>query len=195
MRLYFNKFTRATRPRWLIEEAGLPCEIVNVDLVAGDHKKPEYLAIHPHGKLPALVLDDGTAVIESAAITMFLADLAPGLAPAPGSAERARYYQWIVYAVVTMEPAVAKAFYEGRKPAPDAAVQAEALADFGAAAKVVTAALEGRDWLLGEFSAADIMMGSLLAWARSVKLLEGWPALQAYVARCMARPAFSRART
>lgn len=198
MKLYFNKYTRATRPRHLLEELGIPYEIVPIDLSKGEHRSPAYLQIHPHGRVPALE-HDGQIIIESAAICLYLADLFPekGLAPAPGSSARGAYYQWIVYAVATLEEPVVRTFTQHRKPEAerDEAALHDAQADFDACAAVLSAALDGKDWLLGEqFSAADVMVGSILAWSERMGLVRAWPVLQGYVARLASRPAFQAAR-
>jgi glutathione S-transferase len=196
MRLYFNKFSRATRPRWLIEEAGIPCEIVNVDMAAGEHKAEAYLRLHPHGQVPVLV-DGGTPIIESAAITLYLADKVPGFAPEIGTIERGLYYQWAVYAMASLEPGVVQVAGQGRRPEAerDAAAIAEGTKRYHACLRTITAALDGKQWLVGDtFSAADILVASVLVWAGMMKLNEGFPAIDAYVARCTARPAFKAAR-
>ncbi|MEZ4302554.1 MAG: glutathione S-transferase N-terminal domain-containing protein, partial [Polyangiaceae bacterium] len=105
MKLYFAPRTRATRPRWLLEQLGEPYELVNVDLEKGEHKQLPYLRIHPLGRVPALV--DGDAVIfESIAICMYLADKYPEkkLAPPVGTPERGQYYQWMLFAASELEP-------------------------------------------------------------------------------------------
>jgi glutathione S-transferase len=196
MKLYFNKYTRSTRPRWLIEEAGIPCDIVPVDLAAGEHKRPEFLAVHPLGKVPALQ-DGDLTMMESAAITLWLAD-GTAFAPAPGTPARALYYQWAFYAVTQLETPVGRYFYETRKP--EAERRAEVLAEAREEARrmciPLAEALSRQEWLVeGTFTAADVLVGSVLAWAKSMGLLEGEPVLLDYVARCMARPAFARARS
>jgi glutathione S-transferase len=195
MRLYFNKHTRATRPRWLIEEAGLACEIVNVDLAAGEHKRPEFLAVHPLGKVPAL-RDGDTTIMESGAITLYLADRTE-LAPAPNTPARAVYYQWAFYAVAQLEGPVGRYFYEQRKPEAerDESALRAARAEFETMCAPIAGALEGQEWLVeGRFTAADVLVGSILAWARALGILPADPNLGAYVERCATRPAFKRAR-
>jgi glutathione S-transferase len=195
MRLYFNKYTRATRPRWLIEETGLACEIVNVDLAAGEHKRPEFLAVHPLGKVPAL-RDGDTTIMESGAITLYLADRTD-LAPAPNSAARAVYYQWAFYAVTQLEGPVGRYFQEQRKPEGerDEATLRAARAELDAMCAPIARALDGQDWLVdGRFTAADVLVGSILAWARAMGILPSDETLGAYVERCATRPAFKRAR-
>lgn len=197
MRLYFNKFSRATRPRWLLEEAGLPCEIVTVDMAAGEHRSDTFRKIHPHGKVPVLV-DGETAIFESAAITLYLADKATGLAPAVGTVERGLYYQWAFWTMATLEPGVIQVGSQARKPEgeKDAAIVAEGTAKYRECLEVLTHALDGHDWLVGNtFSAADVLVISVLAWAGAMKMNEGFPVVEAYVARGKARPAFARARS
>lgn len=200
LKLYFAARTRATRPRWLLEELGVPYELVRLDLKAGEHKKPEYLAIHPQGAVPALV-DGPVTVIESAAICLYLADkfLEKGLAPKPGSPERGSYYQWMVYSMATLEPPIAEyanhtAFYPPEKRRPEKAEAAKKKLD-EQVLPPIAAALKGREALTGTFSAADVMTASILNWAKSMKLLEAHPTLLDYVTRLTARSAVARANS
>src|SRR5262245_13357522 len=107
MKLYYAPKTRATRCRWLLEEMGVPYELVQLDLSKGGHKPPGYLEANPHGAVPALT-DGDLTMIESSAICMYLVDKFPEkkMAPPPGTPERGRFYQWMVYAVATVEPPV-----------------------------------------------------------------------------------------
>jgi len=200
MKLYYSPQTRAGRPRWLLEEIGAPYEIVSLDLQKGEHKKPDYMKIHPHGAVPALV-DGDLALFESAAICMYLADKFPDkkLAPPLGTPARGLYYQWMLYSMATLEPPVLEVFLntvmlpEAERSA--AAVE-KARTSFAVVAKVLSNALTGRDFILGEqFSAADVMIGSTLAWAGFMGLLADHPALQAYAKRLSERPAFQRAQS
>ncbi len=195
MKLYFNKHTRATRPRWLIEEAGLDCEIVNVDLASGEHKRPEFLAVHPLGKVPALTDGDRT-LIESGAITLYLADRTD-FAPPANTPARATYYQWAFYAVTQLEGPVGRYFYENRKAEGDRsqAVLEAAAAEFAVMLAPLESALRGKSWLVEDsFTAADVLVGSILAWAAAMGLTPSEGVIADYVARCVARPAFKRAR-
>jgi glutathione S-transferase len=199
MQLYFAPRTRAIRPRFLLEELGVPFEIVSVELSKGQHKQPDYLEIHPHGAVPALV-DGGVRMFESAAICLYLADKFPAkkLAPAPGSPERAAYYQWMVYAMATLEPPVVQYFLHSRVLPEDkrsAVVVEENKKRFDEIARVLTRALSSKEFILGaHFTAADVLIGSILIWVKSLGLLEDHPALQAYTARIEARPAYQRAQ-
>ncbi len=197
LKLYFAPRTRATRARWLLEEAGAPHELVPVDLAAGENRTPAYRALHPLGKVP--VLSDGEVTIyETAAILATIADRFPEarLAPPVSSPQRALYYQWIAFAVGEMEaPIGAVMRHSARLPEAQRlpAAAAEGRARFDAVAAALESALAGRDYLLGEFSAADVMVGGHLIWARKYGLLEGRPVLEAYCARLSARPAYRRA--
>lgn len=201
MKLYFNKFSRGTRPRWLLEELGVPYELVNVDMRAREHKSEAYLRVHPLGKVPAMEFD-GEPMIESAAICMHLADLFPeaGLAPAVGTPDRARYYEAVLFAMTTLEPLVAKVAEHapGGMGAPerrDPAQEAEARAALGTVLDVIEAWIGEASFLCGErFTAADVVLGSVLAWGARLGIGADRPRLAAYVARLTARPAFQRAR-
>lgn len=199
MKLYHRPQSRSVRPRWLLEEIGAPYELVTLDHAKGEDKTPAYLKIHPHGAVPALV-DGDLALFESAAICMHLADKFPDkrLAPAIGSPARGLYYQWMVYAMATLEPPVLQIFMN-TVMLPEAQRSAAAVAEgrkaFGEVAKVLSAALTGKSYLLGEqFSAADVMIGSTLGWGQFMGLLEGQPELSAYVKRLTERPAYQRAQ-
>ena len=199
MKLYYVPRTRAIRPRWLLEELGAPYELVRLDPARQENKTPAYLAIHPRGSVPALV--DGDAVMfESAAILLYLADrfADKNLAPKPSTPARARYYQWMIFAVTELEPHVAT-FGNHTQRLPEAerapAVAAAARTRFVENARLVAAAVAGRDFLLGDaFTAADVMMASVLGWAERVGLLADLPDLAAYARRCADRPAAKRAR-
>ena len=83
LKLYHSAQSRSTRPRWLLEEIGAPFELVRVDSASRSTRRRQYLQIHPHGAVPALV-DGDLALIESAAICAYLADKFPGGAPGAG---------------------------------------------------------------------------------------------------------------
>jgi glutathione S-transferase len=198
MQLYYAPRTRAGRPRFLLEELGVPHEIISVEFATKQHKQPDYLEIHPHGAVPALV-DGSVRMFESAAICLYLADKFPEkkLAPAHGSPERAAYYQWMVYAMATLEPPVVQYFLHTRIYPEDkrsAAVVEDSKKQLGEIARVLTRALDGKEYILGEqFSAADVLIGSVMIWVKSMRLIEEHPVLQAYAARIEARPAYQRA--
>jgi glutathione S-transferase len=197
--LYHANQSRSVRPRWLLEELGVPYTVVRLDLAAGEQKRPEYLKINPNGTVPALV-DDDLALFESAAIVQYLADKFPAkrLAPPVGTPARGLYYQWIHYAMSGLEPPVVTLFLHTiRKPEAERlpALVTDARAQIAAALGVVERALGGRPFILGdEFSAADVMVASTLGWARMMQIVgEELANVSGYVTRLTRRPAFLRA--
>lgn len=196
MRLYHLYGSRSARVRWLLEELELPYELVDLD--PSSPRSAEHLRAHPHGSVPALV-DGEDALIESGAILLALADahLDRGLAPAPGAADRARYYQWILYATATIDHQLTAIWaHTSRLPEArrDPEQLADALARFGVAQRVIGEAVRDRPFLLGErLTAADIAVGWCLGFARWLGHLSDEPALRAYWRRLAERPAFKRA--
>ena len=197
--LYHSTQSRSVRPRWLLEEIGAPYELVRVNLAAQENKRPEYLRINPNGTVPALV-DGDLALFESAAICQYLADRFPErrLAPPVGTPARGLYYQWNHYAMAALEPPIVTLFLHtiGLPEAErNAKLVAEAHARLAPALDVIEHALAGRECILGnDFTAADVMVGSTLGWARAFGMMDDVrPNIAAYVARLSARPAFQRA--
>ena len=182
--------TRSSRVLWLLAEIDAPCELIK--LAPEQRRSAEHRARHPLGRVPALELDDGTFMFESAAICLQLADLYPhtGLTAPLGSPERALIYQWVLFAVTELEAPLFGWIREAEKDPAEPPSRER----FTQAAAALQAALEGRDWLLGDrFTAADVMCASVLGGAHSRALLTEWPGLQAYVERGESRPAFTRA--
>ena len=198
MKIYHSQYTRSGRARWALEELGVEHEVERISFRSGDHKKPEYLAIHPHGSVPALV-DGDLTLTESSAIVLHLADKYSDkhLAPALGTNERAAYYRWIVYVPATLDPVLETItmhtmFLPQEKRSP-AAVDA-AMAKWENIAKVIEAAVDGRNYIVGDsFTAADIVLGSALGWAQFVHILEAHPKLVAYLQNLQQRPAYQKA--
>ncbi len=197
--LYHSPQSRSVRPRWVLEELGVPYETKLVRLDAGEQKTPAYLTLNPNGTVPTLV--DGDLVLwESAAICQHLADKFPEqrLAPPVGTPERGKYYQWIHYAMSTIEPPAITIFLHTiRLPEAERVPQLvdAARESLGSTLGVVNDALAGREWLLGsQFTVADVMVGSTLWWAHMMGLVsDRHPHVAAYLIRCSARPAMQRA--
>ena len=190
-RLYYMPRTRSSRVLWLLAEIGAPCELTK--LAPDERKSAEHLARHPLGRVPALELDDGTVVFESAAICLQLADLHPdaGLIAPLGSPGRALVYQWVLFGMTELEAPLYRWLSE---VAQDSTTASPARERFAQAAAAIEKALEGRDWLLGDrFTVADVICASVLGSAHARNLLEEWPGLQAYVERGEARPGFIEA--
>ena len=147
--LYHSPQSRSIRPRWLLEELGVPYEVKTMSLADGDQKKPDYLKLNPNGAVPTLV--DGDLVLwESAAICQYLADKFPDkrLAPPVGTPERGKYYQWVQYAMSGIEPPAVTIFLHSMR-LPEAEripkLVDEARAQLAAALTVVDGALAGRE--------------------------------------------------
>ena len=191
---YHNPQSRAAMVRWMLEECGADYEIRHIDLQKGENRQPEYLAINPMGKIPAIVVD-GTVITEVPAIIAWLADAYPaaGLAPPVGSPARGTWYRWLFFGGSCIEPAVAEEMFK-RPP-----VARKSAIGWGSIDDVVTtveAGLRPGPWLLGErFSAADVYVGSELGWAAQcgVKAVQESKPIADYTARCRERPAFARA--
>lgn len=191
MKLYGAPQTRSFRAVWMLEECGARYERVLVDIRSGTQRTPEYHAINPMEKVPALV--DGEAkVAESGAICAYLADRFPeaGLAPKLHEPERGRYLQWLFFSGGCIEPSYMEKFL-GITVDPSQA-------GWGSHARILDVleeAVAPGSWLLGDrFTAADVMIGSDLYFGvRLFKFVEARPAFEAYIDRCAARPAFMRA--
>jgi glutathione S-transferase len=191
MKLYWSPRSRSFTALWLMEETGQPYERVLTDITTGAQRAPEYLAINPMGKVPSL--QDGTATLaEAAAICAYVAERYPDakLAPPVGDPARAKYLYWLFYGPGCIEPAIVQlATKIEMNPVAAGWGDAQRVID------VLDGALQKGPWLLGEnFSAADIVIGSGLNFGvRLFKMIPARPSFDAYVARCMARPAFQRA--
>jgi glutathione S-transferase len=182
--------TRSSRVLWLLAESGAPYELTK--LAPQERRSAEYLLRHPLGRVPALELDDGTVMFESAAICLQLADLSPdaGLIAPLGSSERALAYQWVLFAMTELEAPL----FRWIREAADGESEPPSRERFAQAATALESALAGHEWLLGDgFTVADVLCASVLGGAHSRDLLGDWPGLQAYVGRAEARPAFIEA--
>jgi glutathione S-transferase len=199
MKLYYVPQTRSNRPRWLLEELGVPYEMVRLDPRKGDTQAPEYLKVHPLGKVPALE-HEGVSIFESAAIVAWLADrfIEKGFAPAPTAPERGQYFQWLFFGMATLEPPLADFAWHTRLLPEDKRVPAvaeRARAALPQLFSVLEEALAGRSFLMGEqITAADVVVGSNVMWASAMGLLHTHANLSAYARRLHDRPACKRAR-
>jgi glutathione S-transferase len=197
MKLYYVPKTRATRPRWVLEELGVPYDLVRLDPAKGGTRTQEHLGRHPLGHVPVLE-DRGHFIFESGAICLHLADLFPEkrLLPPPGSVDRGHAYQWVIFAMAEMEPPLVVLSAQAKKPDAerDDAVVAEARERFRKAADVLEAVLRDRKYLVGDaFGVADVMVGATLAWARAMRLVDALPSVEGYLSRLRERPAWQRA--
>jgi len=193
--LYYLPGTRAERVRWILNELGLDYQVKTIDLFKGEGQQPDYLAIHPLGQLPALEID-GEVMIESGAIVQWLAESVPGsvLAPRTDQPGRRAFDQWMYFAVATLEASAWEMMLHGRILPDQLAVKAIvpfAEQRYAQALDVLEKALSDREYLVEDrFSAADIMVGYILAWFPGQ--LAPYPGLQNYLARLQQRPAYPR---
>ena len=195
---------RSQRAKWALEELGVAYKSRPIDCTRGEQNAEAYRAIHPLGVVPALRTADYT-IFESVAIVLQLIDEHPetGLAPAPGTPERALYYQWSVFACAELDPAVMMVFDNTLRPlahmrppgTPHSAQLAErGRGDFAARAEILSKALAGRDYLIGSsFTGADILAGHSCFMAGFVGLIGDHPVLEDYYGRLQERPAHQRA--
>ncbi|WP_088184327.1 glutathione S-transferase family protein [Sphingobium sp. Z007] len=187
--LYTNPMSRGQIARWMLEEVGTPYETVVLDYATG-MKTPDYLAINPMGKVPAIV-HEGRVVTECPAICAYLADAFPSANLAPALDQRHAYYRWLFFAAGPVEAAVtnkAMGFIlpEGR----------ERTAGYGTFEDTIAAletAVAGDAWICGDqFTAADVYVGSQIDWGLSFQSIPSLPAFETYAARLRDRPAYKR---
>ncbi|MBL4766405.1 MAG: glutathione S-transferase family protein [Rhodobacteraceae bacterium] len=189
MKHYYNPMSRAVTTHWMLTELDVEHEQVVVDLVSGGTATPEYRAINPMGKIPALV-DGDVVVTEVAAICAYLADKFPekGLAPALNSPKRGMYYRYLFVPGTTLEPMFTfKSMNQMDYPAESVG--------FGDLERCLTTMEEmtpETDWALGtKFSTADIVFGGTLDFAIRVGWMDAPSSKQAaYVQRLKDRPAY-----
>jgi glutathione S-transferase len=188
---YTHPMSRGRIVRWMLEEIGQPyrTEVLNF----GAMKGPAYRAINPMGKVPAIHHGD-TVVTEAAAICAYLADVFPeaGLAPPPGDRRRGPYYRWLFFAAGPLEAAVSNKALGVEVPP-----ERRAMMGYGSLSDVLDTlegAVSGGDYLAGNsFTAADLYVGSHLAWGMQFGTVEKRPAFERYWQRVGARPAAARA--
>ena len=193
--LYYAPGTASMVVHLALLETGAPHELRLVDLDASAQRDPDYLKLNPRGVVPTLVVD-GKPLAESAALLMLLAERHPdsSLAPAPGTPERAAWYQWIVYLSNTLMSAYRFWFYPHElddTPSVRAALQRRIE---GAWDLLETHLVAQGPYLLGErFSGADLLLTMLMRWSRNMpRPATEWPALKRLADLVRARPSWQR---
>jgi len=196
-KLYYAPGAASLAVHWMLIDLGVPFEAVRLDLGAGQQKDAEYLRLNPNGLVPTLVVD-GRPVYECAALLMLLAERHPeaGLAPAPGSAQRAAYLQWMTHLTNTVQTAFRNWFYPQEPAGEDMAprIQEFARVQITSAWDRIDARLASSGgYIAGAApSAADFLATMLMRWSRNMpKPATEWTALRDYVARMKARPSFA----
>jgi glutathione S-transferase len=183
--------SRSGGTRALLEELGVPFDMHVLNFKKGEQRQPEYLAINPMGKVPAIRHGDAL-ITEQPAVFMYLADLYPEakLAPPIGDPLRGPYLRWLVFYGSCFEPALVDKSMQRAPAAPSTCPYG----DFDTMLKTLTDQLEKGPYLLGDtFSAADVLWGTALNWTTMFKLVPELPVIRAYIDRVLARPAMLRA--
>ncbi|GGX63913.1 glutathione S-transferase [Tateyamaria omphalii] len=199
LKLYFAPRSRAIRVAWLLEEMDLDYELVSYALGDPAMRSPEYRAdIHPMGRVPVLV-DGDVQIMESGAILEYLITRHDGdrFRPAPTNREYPAYLQWLHYSEGMLMPQVNSYMVETFFLPPERQSETHAKRAkklLGQMLAPVDSALDGRNYLAGDFSAADIMTGSAAISAKGIGIdMSHMPRLIEYVDRLMTRPAYKKA--
>ncbi|MGG6293501.1 glutathione S-transferase family protein [Leptolyngbya sp. AN02str] len=175
LKLYGGARSRASIVKWYLEEQGIPYEYVLLDMQAGEHREPAYLAINPMGKVPAIVDGDFT-LWESGAILLYLDEK---YGAAASIEERSRRAQWVLFANATLGPGI---FIESSRER-----------EFPKLIGGLSECLAQQLYLLGDtLTVADIAVGSMLAYMPLMLGLnfKEYPIVESYVQRITERPAF-----
>jgi len=203
LKVYGVKASRALRTLWLCRELGLPIDHVPVNFADPATKTPEFLAVNPSGKIPAID-DDGFHLSESMAINIYLAKKHPSALMPTDLQGEALVLQWSFWVMSEIEKPLLQAMFQRMKPPadPEAAkyfrernplnpeVERAALETLEKPLTYLNDHLANRDYLLGkEFTLADLNVASVMSWVFAAKLdLSNKPNAQQWLSRCMARP-------
>lgn len=187
---YSNPMSRGRIARWMLEETGVPYRTEMLDF-GTTMKAPAYLAINPMGKVPAIKHGD-TVVTECAAICAYLADAFPAAKLAPPADKRGEYYRWLFFTAGPLEAAVSNKALGLQVPA-----DKEGMIGYGTYGQVMDAlerAVSARPYVAGDtFTAADVYVGSHIAWGLQFGSIEKRKAFEDYWTRLEKRPAHLRA--
>ena len=195
LKIYGPAWSRANRVLWLAAELELPFEHVPIDLMAGEHKRPDFLALNPNGRVPVLVEDD-LVLTESLAINLYLAKQCHSPLYPQDAAGEARIWQWTIWAASDIEMPLITALV-------NRAIRDEALRDLAAAAaaeerlqrgfKVLEGVFARQPYLLGDaFTLADLNLAATLLYAEAARIgFDRYPHLAEWRRRCVARPGYA----
>jgi glutathione S-transferase len=186
---------------WMLLELEATFKVQWINMEAGEHKQPAYLAINPNGLLPSLMIDD-KPMGETAAILMHLTDYFPekGFARPLGTPERAAYYYWMVYIANALQPAFRNRFFPHEPGGEDCAdaVKAHSAARIAEIwQRMDTHLAANGPYLLGDkVSTPDFLTTLLMRWSRNFSgaaIATSWPALAKLAGLMKQRPAFKEA--
>jgi len=185
--------TKDLRAQWALEETGLPYRVHALDHTGGEHNGDAYGKLSPFRQVP-VIDDDGFVVAESAAVVLYLAEKAGKLIPSDVQG-RTRVVQWCFAAVSSVEPTLVCldliAIFDSGKADDKLNVEVRKLA--GHWLGHLERRLEDRAWIAcADFTVADIMLACVLRSIRKTDLMDPFPSIKAYYARCLARPAWQR---
>jgi len=192
MKLYYAPGACSLAPHIALEEAGLPYELVKVDLMK--HTLPDgsdFRAINPKGYVPFIQLDDGSYLSEASVILQYVADRKPGtIAPVFGTAGRWKVMEWLAFIATELH----KGFGPLWNPQTPPEVRERTAQALGNRFTLISQTLGKQPYLTGsDFSIADAYLFTVLNWSATLKLdLAPWPALVAFQQRVAARPAVQK---
>lgn len=194
MKLYFAPGTCSLSPHIVLQELGLPYDLVRVNnRTKRMSDGGDFRTVNPKGYVAALMLDDGAVLTEGPAIVQFLADLKPdsGLAPASGTRERVRLQEWLNFITAELHAGAAPLF---RRDFPSA-VHDDVRDRLRRRIEFTASALSGRDYLSGAgFTVADAYLFTVLGWMEGFSInLAQWPAVVDFIARVARRPSVTAA--
>lgn len=188
--LYTNPSSRGKIIRWMLEECGADYDVVPVPYGADGTKSADFLAINPMGKLPALKYGD-TVITETLAIITFLTELFPNkqLIPTQGTAERAEFYRWLVFAVHFEYAVMDKWFNVPETPERKRSI---GYGSFDEAMTTLSEFLQDKQYAIGDhFTALDLYLSSLIGWAiMRTQVVSMDSELANFMKRHATRPAF-----
>jgi glutathione S-transferase len=207
---YFAPMSTASITEAVLAELGIPFELVKLNISIGDTRKPEFLKINPNGRVPAIV-HEGVAIWESSAITMYLGEVFgvdKKLYPTPGP-KRGEAMKWIAWSNVTFAEPASRLFaslppeMQGdvetnsqEKIAPEmksAVAMEKAKADLTDCLRILNEGLEGRSFLIGDYSLADTHLQGIVGWIGSMDIdLTPFPNVTRWLKRCYERPAIAK---
>jgi len=195
--LYGISQSRAARCIWALEESGLEYDHVKT-VMRKDTNTPEFLAINPNGRVPALV-DGPLMLCESLAINTYIAKKGGGDLAPKDLAEDATALQWSLWAMTETEKPLLMALFHSlgiMGYEKDPAVVAQNMEELKRPFKVLNDHLADQDWLMGgRFTIADLNVASVLAWAKTGRLdMSPYPNIVRWLDACLARPAYGRVR-
>jgi glutathione S-transferase len=194
---YYSPQSSASPVHFTLEELGIPYEKVRIDLKAGEQKQPEYLKLNPNGAVP-LIVHDGVPIFESAAIQLYLGEqfgVEKGIYPPPGP-QRGEVMKWVIWTNATLGESMSR-FGRNLGPwAPDeeknAKAGATAKADVEKQLRIVEAALEGKQYLVGnKLTIADMHLASWMDYVRMMGFdLKEYANVTSWIERVTSRPAY-----